>query len=229
MRAPRRSVIVVEGQTEQRFVTDFLAAEVFAACGLWVEARLIGRGRHKGGRVSLDRIATDCRVLLGGGDARVTTFFDFYGRAGAWPRCDALAAGATFQKKHEAAEADVLDAVHASGVGGSTLRRFRPYVQMHEFECLLFSDLKILESTLGRPGLAAALRPARDGCETPERINDGRQTAPSKRIIAVDPPYERSKVVRGPAAAAAIGLPKMRAACPRFDAWVRWLETPLDG
>ncbi|MCU0798023.1 MAG: DUF4276 family protein, partial [Akkermansiaceae bacterium] len=58
----------------------------------------------------------------------------------------------------------------------------------------------------------------------PEEINDGPHTAPSKRIIRHLPLYERSKVRVGAVAAAAIGLPTLRAKCPHFDHWITRLE-----
>ena len=57
-----------------------------------------------------------------------------------------------------------------------------------------------------------------------EEINEGAHTAPSKRIIRHLPAYERSKVRVGAPAAAAIGLPALRAKCPHFDDWLTRLE-----
>ena len=59
---------------------------------------------------------------------------------------------------------------------------------------------------------------------SPELINDGEDTAPSKRIIEQFPTYERLKATVGPQMAGLIGLHKIRAACPHFDVWVRRLE-----
>ena len=47
---------------------------------------------------------------------------------------------------------------------------------------------------------------------------------PSKRIIALYPGYERQKPLIGVLAALEIGLPKIRAECPLFDAWLSKLE-----
>lgn len=227
----RRLVVVVEGQTERQFVNELLAPAVHAASGgeVWPEAVLIGTPGQKGGRVSLTRIASDTKRLIDHRDAVVTTLVDFYGRQKPWPLSDALPQNASSDERQAAAEEDILEALRAAGVGSSTLQRFHPYVQMHEWEALLFSDLEATEEALAVLGLARKLRDERGWRDTPEDVNDGKQTAPSKRIIGIDPSYENTKVVRGNAAAAAIGLPKMRAACPRFDAWVRWLETSLDG
>ena len=58
----------------------------------------------------------------------------------------------------------------------------------------------------------------------PEEIDDGEQTAPSKRIIREVPLYAKLKPIAGPNITSAIGLPELRRACPHFDGWVRKLE-----
>lgn len=57
-----------------------------------------------------------------------------------------------------------------------------------------------------------------------ELINDGPTTAPSKRIIAEFPDYERSKVAVGTQVAELIGLARIRQKCQHFDGWVAKLE-----
>ena len=59
---------------------------------------------------------------------------------------------------------------------------------------------------------------------TVEHINDGEQTAPSKRIIRVLPAYEGRKTTAGPDIAEVIGLVKLREKCPHFDNWLKAIE-----
>lgn len=94
--------------------------------------------------------------------------------------------------------------------------RFLPYIQLHEFEALLYCDLSELERRIegSEPGIAALT--AEVGRLEPEEIDEGAATAPSKRIIKYVPGYERAKVRVGAPAAAAIGLVKLRARCPHF-------------
>lgn len=61
------------------------------------------------------------------------------------------------------------------------------------------------------------------GDRNPEDINDGVDTAPSRRLTSLVPSYR--KPLHGPMAIAALGLPALREACPRFDGWVRLLES----
>ena len=101
-------------------------------------------------------------------------------------------------------------------------RRFVPYVMMHEFEGLLFSDPERLGEGIGRPGLAPAFEAIRKQFSTPEEINDSPQTAPSKRILGLVPEYE--KPLMGTLAVLEIGLDTIRQECPLFRAWVERLE-----
>ncbi len=97
---------------------------------------------------------------------------------------------------------------------------------MHEFEALIFVDLDALPSQFpdGEADGAASRLRQWVGSTSPEDINDGAHTAPSKRLIREVPAYRDLKVIAGPAMAARIGLVRLRAACPHFNAWITRLE-----
>jgi hypothetical protein len=63
-----------------------------------------------------------------------------------------------------------------------------------------------------------------DSVTSPELIDDGQHSAPSRRIIEEFPQYERLKSSVGPQMAELIGLAKIRSVCPHFDAWIGRLE-----
>ena len=87
----------------------------------------------------------------------------------------------------------------------------------------MFSDVTGFGALPKAPeGVVPSLREIRNRFATPEDIDDGRETAPSKRIRTVMPGYH--KAGHGQIVAGHIGLPTIRAECPRFDAWVRRLE-----
>jgi hypothetical protein len=108
---------------------------------------------------------------------------------------------------------------------GAALRdeRVLPYLQLHEFEALVLAGLDALEAIVDDHQLAgvAALRTQIAG-QAPEEVNDGRTTAPSKRLLACVPGYD--KLLHGQLATEGAGLTTLRAKCPRFDAWVSRLE-----
>ncbi|MEM9453125.1 MAG: DUF4276 family protein [Myxococcota bacterium] len=201
-----------------------------------VSARLLGNARsreQRGGirrwdavRKEITRHLTEDRACI------ASTMVDYYALPasgnGAWPG-RARAAGLTVAEAAERAE--VVGVALHEDIGrfmgsGFNPRRFEPFVTMHEYEGLLFSDCQNLAEGLHKPELVSRLQEIRDAFPTPEDINDSKKTAPSKRIQSlvaqVGSRYE--KLVHGIDAFLEIGLPKVRAECPHFDRWVSRLE-----
>jgi hypothetical protein len=100
--------------------------------------------------------------------------------------------------------------------------RFIPFVMIHEFEGLLFSDCAAFGRAVGKPELQPELQKVRDAFESPEDINDSPTTAPSKRVRQLIPNYE--KPLMGTLAIIEIGLEQVRAQCPHFNEWLQRLE-----
>jgi hypothetical protein len=102
--------------------------------------------------------------------------------------------------------------------------RLIPYVQRHEFETLVLASLdelaSVLDDATDRDGLGK-LR-SQIGGRPPEDVNDGKDSAPSKRLMKHIASYR--KVVHGPLAVEQRGLISLRSSCPRFDKWVASLE-----
>lgn len=212
--------IVCEGQTEEMFVNNLLV-EPFSQVGIYLTPSLIGKPGHKGGYVTFDRLLVDIRTrLLSDRTSFCTTFIDFYGLGEGFPGVKAAGESSSSKEKGKLVESAVL-AEMSKHIPSSDLARFIPYVQMYEFEGLLFSDPAKFSSGIGRPDLEARFGKVRFQFSTPEDINDSRQTAPSKRILAIFAGYE--KPVYGSLAALEIGLNKIRGECSRFDAWLNSL------
>jgi hypothetical protein len=219
-----RLYVVVEGQTEESFVKQVLAphlqqVDVWAATMVVETSRdTFGRKRRGGGRWK--QWARDLARLMrqqSGHDVRFTTMFDLYGLPDDFPELDVHGA-----VRDTSLRASLLEAAMGRSVGD---HRFVPYLQRHEFEALVLAALDSLaklledveEDVAGIASLRELLRHV-----TPEDIDDGTMTAPSKRLEAAVPTYR--KTVHGPLAVWAAGLPLLRSRCPRFDAWLRKLE-----
>lgn len=104
---------------------------------------------------------------------------------------------------------------------------FIPYIELHEFEALVLVDVNKIavafpdgEATEGIRTLKLSI-----GDAEPELVDEGLDTAPSKRIISAIPLYKRVKAVAGPEIVEEIGLDKVRRACPHFNEWVTLLES----
>ena len=125
----------------------------------------------------------------------------------------------------EVVEAALLDDVVRTMGADFSSSRFIPFVTMHEFEALLFSDCKRFALGIGQPEMANPFQVIRDAFSNPEEIDDSPDGAPSKRILALVPGYQ--KPLMGTLAAMEIGLATMRAECPHFDGWLKRLEKGL--
>ena len=127
-----------------------------------------------------------------------------------------------FRDKGSKLSNDLIRAI-CNRIGESDERSVLPYVQLHEFEGLSFSNVEAFGRILPNAPVAE-LKSIRSEFGTPEEINDCHKTAPSKRLENLIPRYR--KTLHGPLLAHEIGLDKIRGECPRFDAWVRRLQAP---
>lgn len=207
-----RLAISVEGQTEEEFVKNVLAdylreREVVSIPILLGRAR----GRADGGNVSVDRLVLEMVYLFNSFDV-VTSLVDFYGlrRKG--------------NKTVDELEEDMTRQISRKLGLRWHPEKIYPYIQKHEFEGLLFSNVDAFANAIDASEESVEeLRSIREKFPTPEDINDNSETAPSKRIVKVITQYEKD--VDGPLIAMEIGLETIRAACPRFSDWLTRLES----
>lgn len=213
--------IICEGQTEEAFVNDLLV-EPFAHKGVYLRPALIGRPGHKGGNFKFERLYPDVQKrLLADKNCYCTTFFDFYGLPESFPGKRTLNAQASIEDKAQSLQEELI-AKLTEKLGTDVIRRFIPYVQMYEFEALLFSDPEKMAQGMDKPDLAEAFAAIAQEFATPEAINNSSQTAPSKRIEGLVSGYE--KPFMGTLAALEIGLDKMREQCQLFNSWLSQIE-----
>ncbi len=213
--------VICEGQTEEMFINEVLA-EALHQKNIYLSPALIGKPGHKGGNFRYQRLLTDVRNrLLGDQQAYCTTFFDFYGLPEEFPgKTEASVKNTMNEKADELLTAMTMKLQEK--LGAEAMRRFIPYIQMYEFEGLLFSAADRLAIGISQPALEGKFKSIRNAFDTPEDINDSPATAPSKRILALYKGYE--KPLHGSLAAIEIGLATIRAECPRFDNWLKRIE-----
>ena len=203
-----RLAVSVEGQTEEAFVKDVLADHL-RTVDVEPEPILLGRaqGRHGGGGVGIKRLVSEMVKLRQSFDA-VTSLVDFYG----------------FRDKGDRTVEELEEHLIERIEGRiSDARRVFPYVQKHEFEALLFSDVAAFKA-IGpeADGAVETLAGIRWQFATPEDIDDDPENAPSKRITGVVAGYR--KRLHGPLVALEAGLENIRRECPRFGDWLTRLE-----
>ena len=224
-----RLLVHVEGQTEETFVNELLCPHLTRFGWSMVSARLLGNARRRdrrGGTKSWGSARTEIvRHLCEDAGRVVTTMVDYYGmpRMGsrAWPGRE-HASSLPFIDKARTVE-DALSASVQEALGhGRNARRFLPYVMMHEFEAMLFSDCAAFGRGIGRPHLGGEFQQIRDAFGSPEEIDDSPETAPSKRVERLVCGYE--KPLYGTLAALEVGLGTIRRECPHFESWLGRLE-----
>lgn len=162
------------------------------------------------------------RHLRNDTDAYATMMVDYYALPDDWPaRANSNAAVDTLSRSRIVEQAMAADIVEVMGSDFDS-RRFIPFVLLHEFEALLFSDCNAFARAIGRDQIAGALQAIADAFDSPEHINDSPFTAPSKRILAILPGY--TKVLSGSIAAIEIGIERMEATCSNFARWLLSLK-----
>jgi len=223
-----RLLILVEGETEETFVNEILTS-FLSNHGVFASARLVGNARQRdrrGGIRGWNTVKLDIiNHLKSDTSCFVTTMVDYYGlpKSGSkeWP-----GRAVACSKKFEEKAITVQNAIHQEIVNAMGFSfnpsRFIPFVVMHEFEGLLFSDCVRFAEGIGCPELAPSFQSIRDDFGTPEEINDSPVTAPSKRVIELFPSYE--KPLFGSLAVINIGLEKIREECCNFRNWLTCIE-----
>ena len=167
--------------------------------------------------VSYGKVKNDLlRLLRDPSTAMVTTLLDFYGLPRDFPGLSSMPDASCYNKVVH------LETAFKKDIG---YNKFLPHFSLHEFEGLMFTSPKAIADVF--PGTSprnlAKLTDIRSGFHSPEEINDGPTTAPSKRIKQLFPDYQ--KTFHGPLVANNIGIDSIRQECPHFDRWLVTLES----
>ena len=169
-----RLLIHVEGQTEETFVNEVLAPHLYR-CGFGiVSARIFGNARlrsKRGGVKPWTSVREDIlRHLKEDSGSISTTMVDFYGMPGtgnrAWPGRDVTADSSVDEKANAVADAIKADICMAMGVSFNP-NRFIPYVMMHEYEGMLFSDPSRFAQGIGQSDLSLQFSAIRNQFDSP--------------------------------------------------------------
>lgn len=214
--------VICEGQTEEMFIEQVISP-ILNPQQIFLYPSLIGRPGHKGGHFKYERLCDDLEErLLKDTGSYTTTFFDFYGLPNNFPgKNEALGETGALGKSQRLLTI-FLEALRDK-FPDDALRRFMPYIQMYEFEGLLFSNSEKLASSLYRDDLSPSFQQIENSFISPEEINNSPYTAPSKRIKDIYPEYD--KPISGSLAALEIGIKEIREKCSLFNDWISSLES----
>ena len=222
--------VVAEGQSELHFVKQSLNR--YFGGRLCADARCILTSmnqktnyEYRGGLTSYKHAKSDVtKWLKEDRQAYVSTMFDFFRLPSDFPGYQEAMLNPNHKTSVEILESAFLADIEAELPGIDIKNRFIPYIQLHEFEALLFCGLEVLKYDYLEPSEVASID--RLCAETksipPEEINHGPNTAPSKRLLRVLP-YQK-----GDAPADwidVITIPKIKEMCPHFSSWIEKLQS----
>lgn len=221
--------ILCEGQTEEKFAKEVLTP-YFRDKNIVVKHRLLVTEKKKsarGGIISYQQAKGDLsrwmREVSGHNSEThyFTTMFDLYALPTDFPGYSQSQSITDAYAKVEQVEEHFKNDIN--------VQNFIPYIQLHEFEALLFCDIEKLTADYPKcekeiEKLKAVLKQYHGN---PEMIDNGPQTAPSKRIkkaIEGKKLYKYNKPKSGTKMAAAIGMDKIKGMCKHFKDWIERIE-----
>lgn len=217
----KRLIIICEGQTEQSFCKDVIAPHLKNINNIEVVASLPKKSH--GGIIKWVELKKDIWKYLNSENKNtyVTTFIDYYG----------LHLNLDYPKNRKSQNVSEtrtivfeIEEAMREEIDSNFSYRFIPYIQLHEFESLIFSKSDVLEKSFSVQDIKdlnywkETLRQQPD----PELINDGVQTAPSKRLKRIVPIYE--KITDGTLLTLEIGIEYLKEHCKNFGIWINKLE-----
>jgi len=207
--------ILVEGPTEKEFVANLIYPYLLNTGISNVRTITIETSPgFKGGDVRYNaRYKPNIeRILRGREDMLVTSFIDYYRLRSDFPNY------AESRKLQNAVQRVAL--IEKGCFEDIADERFLPYIQLHEFEGLLFAAPNGFHELF--PDLPAAnkreLIKTIEEFPNPELINDRPEFAPSTRLERLIPDYK--KPLYGSMIALENGFPSIMEKCPRFKVWI---------
>lgn len=147
----------------------------------------------------------------------VSTLIDYYGLYQKY-HFPNWVTGETIQDKNN--RMDFLENAMKEDISDAVRHRFIPYLQLHEFEGLLFNEIQLFYDQIPQSELVgiAELKKTFADYDNPEMINNNPETSPSHRLKRIIKGY--NKPLYGHYFAEAIGIDQIGAKSPPFNQWV---------
>lgn len=217
----RNLYFIVEGETEEAFVKRLLVPYLYGrglVCHIQAFTVFMSGGGH-GHNNTEHFLNTITPVLYYAGEPVITSLLDFFRFPRKQPAFAACAAHATAAAQAACLQTALFEAVQHI----RPYPRFIPYLQLHEFEALLFADDAGHE--LHHPKIRAEVAAVIAAHPSPEDINSHPEHAPSKRLAVIYQAHNQRyrKVADAVDVVELIGMDRLLARCPRFRAWVEQL------
>ncbi len=218
--------ITSEGQTEEYFakkvLSPYLGQFNISTNVRSVLTRKDRKKNYRGGLNSYQKARKDILMWIkedNNPEVRFTTMFDLYALPTDFPKYrEAKRIYDPYEK------VEFLERAFSEDINDF---RFIPYIQLHEFEALIFVNPEPLKyEYFEHENEIDKLIKISNDFANPELINDNPLTAPSKRILQLIPEYDKANI--GPDIADFIGINNLKSKCRHFNNWVTLLEKLSD-
>ena len=214
-------IIIVEGQTEEEFVNESLRPwlnnhSIYDVRAIKIRTSQTG----KGGSANYQKFKNDVsRLLNQQNDVLITSLIDFFRLPTSFPGYEEALRIPNVERRVEFLENALAEEINSE--------RFLPYIQLHEFEALLFTRIAGFKALpdLGLKEIAE-IKTVMELYPNPELINDNPTTAPSKRLEQIYPGYK--KVLHGNFIILENTFQSLLEKCPRFRNWVECIVVKAD-
>lgn len=219
----KRLVFIVEGETEEAFVNSILRP-YFQSCGLYNPVQCFKIKHTQGGMQKYSHVRNDVLKTVYEHDVIVTTMFDLYALPSSFPNYSEAQAITNHQERVAFLEANMKKDIEDSQ--SCQFDNYIPYLQLHEFEALVFSSVTGFEALfedneMNYKGICEVI----SDFPNPEDINDSVETAPSKRMQKLIPGY--NKISYGISLIEYTGMDTILQKCPHFKQWIEKLKQAI--
>lgn len=219
----KRLVIIVEGETEESFVNNILCP-YFCSKGLYNTIQCFKTKHSHGGISKYSYIKKDILNTIYEKDVVVSMMIDFYRLPLDFPGFSDLKATQTHKEQASLLETEIKKDLEDTQK--HQFDNFIPYIQLHEFEALVFASIKGIDILFEREEMDyKGLMNVIEEHPNPEEINNHPATALSMRLKKLIPGY--NKVLHGIEIIKTMGMPELLEKCPRFKTWVESMEEAL--
>ena len=219
----KRLVIIAEGETEESFVNNILCP-FFCSKGIYNSIQCFKTKHSHGGMSKYSYIKKDILNIIYEKDVVVSMMIDFYRLPSDFPGFNDLKVTQTHQEQANLLETRIKKDLEDSQ--NQLFDNFIPYIQLHEFEALVFASISGIDflferSEMDYNGLMNVIQQY----PNPEDINNHPDTAPSVRLKKLISGY--NKVLHGIDIINTVGMAELLEKCPRFKTWIESMAEAL--
>lgn len=214
----KRVIFIVEGDTEisfiQKCIMPYLYQKGFTN-PMNAQKIITNRKKNKkGGNVAFEYLKNDIERVAATRNVLITTFLDFFRLPTDFPgyTTDSL----KIEQIEEAVRENISSIIDRAN--------FLPYIQRHEIEALMYTNMDGFNYVVDKEESLNKLKEIINQYANPEDINNGSETAPSKRLMKIFP-YQ--KTTDGEIILEALPIDDIRSKCPRFNEWLENLENGI--